>query len=256
MEAFPWSNLSPDSAPIFQGSQESLKLCWEEAQSRGRGGGKNSESSVWPGEASKPSFFPEKMILQQAIWFTRWATGEHLVLPLTWIRAKSEGEKNNNNAAWGCQARAPTAAGLRHAPRTAPSHPQHRGRGLGHATQQMGKGSLGEMTRQLSRCRARTKAQVIKLQTLPEEPQQPLTPASLSCACLPAATFPRKEGSLKRDHMAQIPSFHRDTREQDLISQLLSRLQIFTSKYFPICHIFASSSLGVYPRQVGGSEAW
>lgn len=88
-------------------------------------------------------------------------------------------------------------------------------------------------------------------------PQQPLTPDSLSCACLlPAVSSTRKGDSLKRNHMAQIPSFHRDTQEQDLISQLLLRLQIFTSKYVPICHIFASSSLGVYPHQLGGGEAW
>lgn len=56
--------------------------------------------------------------------------------------------------------------------------------------------------------------------------------------------------------MAQIPGFHRDTQEQDLISQLLLRLKIFTSKYVPICHIFASSSLGVYPHQLGVSKSW
>lgn len=59
---------------------------------------------MWLGEASEPAFFPKKTILRQAIWFTHWATGKHLVLPLTWIRTKSEKEKNNNNAAWGCQA--------------------------------------------------------------------------------------------------------------------------------------------------------
>lgn len=88
-------------------------------------------------------------------------------------------------------------------------------------------------------------------------PQQPLTPDSLSCACLlPSVSSTRKGGSLKRNHMAQLPSFHRDTQEQDLISQLLLRLQIFTSTYVPLCHIFASSSLGVYPHQLGGGEAW
>lgn len=59
-------------------------------------------------EASEPSFSPEKTILQQAIWFPRGATDEHLVLPLAWMGAKSEEEKNNNNAARGCQARACT----------------------------------------------------------------------------------------------------------------------------------------------------
>lgn len=54
--------------------------------------------------------------------------------------------------------------------------------------------------------------------------------------------------------MAQIPGFLRDTQEQDLTSQLLLRLQIFTSKYIPICHIFALSSLGVYPHILGGDE--
>lgn len=75
-------------------------------------------------------------------------------------------------------------------------------------------------------------------------------------ASLPATASTRKGGSLKRNHMAWIPGFHRDTQEQDLISQLLLQLKIFTSKYVPICHIFASSSLGVYPHQLGVSEAW
>lgn len=65
-------------------------------------------SSMWPGKVSEPSFSPEKTILQQAIWFTHGATDEHLVLPLAWMGAKSEEKKNNNNAAWGCQARACT----------------------------------------------------------------------------------------------------------------------------------------------------
>lgn len=56
--------------------------------------------------------------------------------------------------------------------------------------------------------------------------------------------------------MAHIPDFHRDTQEQDLISQLLLWLKIFTSKYILICHIFASSKLGVYLHQLGGGEAW
>lgn len=56
--------------------------------------------------------------------------------------------------------------------------------------------------------------------------------------------------------MARIPSFHGDTQEQDLISQLLLWLKIFTSKYILICHIFASSRLGVYPHQLGRGEAW
>lgn len=55
--------------------------------------------------------------------------------------------------------------------------------------------------------------------------------------------------------MAQIPDFLRDTHAQDLISQLLLRLQIFTSKYVLICHIFALSSLGVYPHTLGGGKA-
>lgn len=65
-------------------------------------------SSRWPGKASELSFSPEKMILQQAIWFTHGATDKHLVLSLAWMGAKSEEKKNNNNAAWGCQARACT----------------------------------------------------------------------------------------------------------------------------------------------------
>lgn len=75
-------------------------------------------------------------------------------------------------------------------------------------------------------------------------------------ASLPATASARRGGSLKGNHMARLPGFHRDTQEQDLISQLLLRLKIFTSKYVPICHIFASSSLGVYPHQLGVSKAW
>lgn len=74
------------------------------------GGGRNSEFLLWPEEAPESSFFPKRMFLGQAIWFTRRDAGEHLVLPLTWIRAKSEEEKNNNNTAWGCQACALTVA--------------------------------------------------------------------------------------------------------------------------------------------------
>lgn len=73
-------------------------------------------SSVWPGEACESPFSPEKMILRQATWFTRKATGKHLILPLAWMRTKSEEEKNNNNAAWGFQARALAVAGTEPSP--------------------------------------------------------------------------------------------------------------------------------------------
>lgn len=53
---------------------------------------------MWPREASEPSISPEKTILQRAIWFTHGATDKHLVLLLVWMGAKSEAEKNNNNA--------------------------------------------------------------------------------------------------------------------------------------------------------------
>lgn len=71
---------------------------------------------MWPGEASESSFSPEKIILRQATWFTRRATGKHLVLPLAWMRTKSEEEKNNNDAAWGFQARALAVAGAEPSP--------------------------------------------------------------------------------------------------------------------------------------------
>ena len=61
----------------------------------------------------------------------------------------------------------------------------------------------------------------------------------------PPPTLPSEEGGqLKRRQMAQIPGFRRDAREQDLLSQLLSQLKIFTSKYVPMRHIFASSQPG------------
>lgn len=60
--AIPWSNLSPDSAPVsrlpsisrpvFKGGS----VWWEQEAGILR-------SSVWPGEASESSFSPEKMIL-------------------------------------------------------------------------------------------------------------------------------------------------------------------------------------------------
>lgn len=51
--------------------------------------------------------------------------------------------------------------------------------------------------------------------------------------------------SLGGTHLALTPGFRRDTRSRwGPISQLLSPLKIFTSKYVPVCHASASSQPG------------
>lgn len=58
-------------------------------------------------------------------------------------------------------------------------------------------------------------------------------------------SLPRKEGrQLEEEPYGPDSRLPGDKQEQDLTSQLLSRLKIFTSKYVPMCHIFASSQPG------------
>lgn len=218
-------------------------------------------SSRWPGEASAPSFSPEKTILQQAIWFTRGATDEHLVLSLAWMGAKSEEEKNNNNAARGCQARACTRCDRHWAEPLALLHLIFTTRTVGLVTPHSADGESEAQGGDKAAGKRQDQDVGPGLPDTPRGPgsRSPLTGGDAVCpvhASLPATASTRKGGSLKRNHMARIPGFHRDTQEQDLISQLLLWLKIFTSKYILICHIFASSKLGVFLHQPGGGEAW